>query len=42
MLEALLFIVVGMYIGWNVPMPVVAKDFQTKVINYFKGSQQTK
>ncbi len=35
MLEVILLIVVGMYIGWNVAMPEVARNFQNKIIELF-------
>jgi hypothetical protein len=37
MIEALMYITIGAFIGWNLPQPDWAKQFQTKIINYIKG-----
>ena len=36
MLETIILLIIGMYIGWNFQMPDFAKDFQTKIVAYFK------
>ena len=28
---------VGLFIGWNLPMPEMAKNFQAKVLSWFKS-----
>ena len=33
---SLLWLVVGLFIGWNLPQPQFAKDLQEKVLNSFK------
>lgn len=39
MLEVILLVVLGMFLGWNLPMPDVAKNFQNKVITFFKSAE---
>ena len=39
MLEIILLVVLGMFLGWNLPMPDVAKNFQNKVITFFKSAE---
>lgn len=36
MLEALFWLIVGAFIGWNLPQPEFAKKFQEKFKDYFK------
>jgi hypothetical protein len=36
MLEALIWIAVGMFIGWNFPQPEFAKNIQEKIKSWFK------
>lgn len=36
MLEALVYIIIGAFIGWNLPQPEWAKSIQTKIISYIK------
>ncbi len=38
MLNAILLIILGIYIGWNFAMPEVIRNFQNKVIGVFKKS----
>lgn len=28
---------IGVFIGWNLPMPEMAKNFQEKVLGWFKS-----
>jgi hypothetical protein len=37
MLETLLWLAVGAFIGWNLPQPDFAKVIQAKVLGLFKG-----
>lgn len=37
MLEAIIWIVIGAFIGWHVPEPVWAKTAKEKLKNIFKG-----
>ena len=37
MLETLLWLAVGAFIGWNLPQPDFAKTIQAKVLGLFKG-----
>lgn len=36
MLEIILWVVIGMFIGWNLTQPQWAKDFQQKIMEMFK------
>jgi len=36
MIEMLIWLAVGMLIGWNFPQPVWAKAAQDKVVGWFK------
>jgi hypothetical protein len=36
MIEAIIYIAIGAFIGWNLPQPEWAKDLQSKVISYVK------
>jgi hypothetical protein len=33
MIEAIIYILIGAFIGWNLPQPVWAKNVQEKVIS---------
>lgn len=35
MLDSLLFLILGAFIGWNLPQPEFAKTLQEKVMSYF-------
>jgi hypothetical protein len=35
MLETLLYIAIGAFLGWNFPQPQYAKDFQTKYLQKY-------
>jgi hypothetical protein len=36
MIEAIIYIAIGAFIGWNLPQPEWAKSLQTRVISYIK------
>jgi hypothetical protein len=35
MLEAIFWLAIGAFIGWNFPQPQFAKDIQAKLIGFF-------
>lgn len=37
MIEMTVYILIGMFIGWNLPQPDYAKMIQDKVVAWFKG-----
>ena len=37
MIEAIIYIFIGSFIGWNLPQPTWAKNMQTKIISYIKN-----
>lgn len=37
MIEMTVYILIGMFIGWNLPQPAYAKMIQDKVVAWFKG-----
>jgi hypothetical protein len=43
-MSTLLWIILGMFVGWNFPQPLYAKWIQNKVVNFFSnigGSKKT-
>jgi hypothetical protein len=36
MFEALFYLVVGAFVGWNFPQPEFAKNLQSKIVELFK------
>lgn len=40
MLETLLWLFVGAFIGWNFPQPQFAKNIQEKVLKLFKKEEK--
>lgn len=36
MLEALFWLTVGAFIGWNIPQPQFTKNIQEKILSLFK------
>lgn len=40
-METILWIILGMFIGWNLPQPMYAKWFQNKVIQLFQKLKST-
>lgn len=36
MLEILFWLLVGIFLGWNIPQPTYAKKLQETVVNWFK------
>lgn len=39
MLEAIFWLLVGAFIGWNLPQPEWAKNLEEKVKNYFSNDR---
>lgn len=37
MMDILLWVVVGLVVGWNLPQPAWAAWVQAKVVGFFKG-----
>lgn len=37
MLQAIIFIVIGVFLGWQIPQPSWAKSIQNKVVSWIKG-----
>jgi hypothetical protein len=40
-MEMILFIILGMFVGWNLPQPAYAKWFQNKVVQLFNKLKTT-
>jgi hypothetical protein len=40
MIEAIIYILIGAFIGWNLPQPVWAKTIQKKLVNFIKESNK--
>lgn len=36
MLEAIIYIAIGAFVGWNLPQPEWAKTIQSKALNFIK------
>lgn len=36
MLEAVIYIAIGAFVGWNLPQPEWAKNVQLKALNFIK------
>jgi hypothetical protein len=36
MIEVIIYIAIGAFIGWNLPQPEWVKSLQTRVISYIK------
>ncbi len=36
MLEIIIYLAIGAFVGWNLPQPQWAKTFQQKVVDFFK------
>jgi hypothetical protein len=36
MLETLFWLLLGAFIGWNIPQPQFAKNLQNKILDFFK------
>jgi hypothetical protein len=39
MLETLFWLLLGAFIGWNIPQPQFAKNLQSKVMAIFRGNK---
>jgi hypothetical protein len=37
MIQVLIYITIGTFIGWNLPQPEWAKQLQTRITDYIKG-----
>ena len=37
MIEMTVYLLIGMFIGWNFPQPAYAKLIQEKITTWFKG-----
>ena len=37
MIEVVIYVAVGLFIGWNLPQPEWAKNVQAKVKSFFKS-----
>lgn len=42
MMETILYIIIGMFIGWNLPQPLYAKFIQEKFLNFLKNLPKQK
>jgi len=38
MIEAAIYILIGAFVGWNLPQPVWAAKVQSKILSFFSGS----
>jgi hypothetical protein len=36
MIEAIIYIAIGTFIGWNIPQPEWSKELQTKALSIFE------
>lgn len=37
MIEAAIYILIGAFVGWNLPQPAWAASAQSKMLGFFKG-----
>lgn len=37
MLETAILVLIGAFVGWNLPQPFWAKIIQERIFNFFKG-----
>lgn len=37
MIEVAIYVAIGLFVGWNLPQPVWAKNVQEKVKSFFKS-----
>ena len=42
MIEAVVYITLGIFVGWNLPQPSWAKSVQDKVVKFFKNVADVK
>ena len=42
MMDTILMILLGMFIGWNIPQPAYAKFIQDKVLGFFRNLMSKK
>ena len=38
MLEAAIYILIGAFVGWNLPQPAWAAKVQAKILGFFSGN----
>jgi len=38
MIEAAIYILIGAFVGWNLPQPVWAANIQAKILGFFRGN----
>ena len=39
MIEAAIYILIGAFVGWNLPQPAWASKTQEKILNFFRGTK---
>jgi len=39
MIEAAVYILIGAFVGWNLPQPAWAATVQAKMLNFFRGTK---
>lgn len=39
MISAIIYLLLGAFIGWNLPQPEWATKAQSKVLNFFRGTK---
>ena len=39
MIEAAVYILIGAFVGWNLPQPSWAVTVQAKMLNFFRGTK---
>ena len=39
MIEAAIYILVGAFVGWNLPQPAWAATVQAKILGFFRGTK---
>lgn len=40
MIEAIVYITIGLVVGWNLPQPMWAKNLQEKVVGWFRKKEE--
>ena len=39
MIEAAIYILIGAFVGWNLPQPALAASTQAKILGFFRGTK---
>jgi hypothetical protein len=39
MIEAAIYILIGAFVGWNLPQPAWATSAQAKILGFFRGTK---